>query len=78
MAPDQLISYIQTELLLGLTKEPITIETELVTTGLLDSIAVMRLVSHIEKTLSRRIPEQDMILENFATVGALTEYLNKS
>ncbi|MEM7013665.1 MAG: acyl carrier protein [Verrucomicrobiota bacterium] len=76
MSPESIIIYIEKELLLGLAPEPVTTETEIITTGLLDSIAVMRLVAHLEKQLGRKIPEEHMILENFATVNALTAYLD--
>jgi acyl carrier protein len=75
MSPENIIAYIENDLLLGLAPEPITVETEIITTGLLDSIAVMRLVAHLEKELSRKIPEEAMILENFATVAALDKFL---
>jgi len=50
-------------------------DTELLMSGVLDSLAVMNLVSHIEKTVGKEIPPLDITLNNFSSVSAILQYL---
>ena len=50
-------------------------DTELLMSGILDSLAVMNLVSHIEKTIGKEIPPLDITLDNFSSVSAISRYL---
>ena len=70
---EKLINYIQTELLNG--QQVITPDQDLLISGLVDSIGVMRLVAFIEKTLDIAIPPRDVTLENFGSVAAIVNYL---
>lgn len=65
--------YIEKELLSG---RAITSDEELLVSEQLDSLAVMRLVAFIEKTLGIRIPPKDVKLANFATIDAISAYLS--
>ena len=74
MTSQELISYIENDLLLGSHPDPVTDDTELVLSGLLDSIALMRLVAHIDKTHGIKIPEDGLLIENFSTPAAICNY----
>ncbi len=76
MTEQALIDFIESELLTGSGAGPIDAETELILSGLLDSLAVMRLVSKIEKERGSKLPEEGMVLENFTTVAAMRRYLD--
>ena len=71
---DTIITYIQTEILQS-EDDPITSDEDLLTTGLLDSMAAMRLVGFIEKAFSISIPPEDMVIEHCMTVDNMVEYL---
>jgi D-alanine--poly(phosphoribitol) ligase subunit 2 len=43
--------------------------------GLIDSLGVMRLVAFLEEEFDVKIPPQDLTIENFITVQAITTYL---
>ena len=50
-------------------------ETELVTTGLLDSMDVVRLVAHLERTLGITIPDGDIDVDHFDSIAKISSYL---
>ncbi|MGI9499512.1 MAG: acyl carrier protein [Geminicoccaceae bacterium] len=50
-------------------------DDELLLSGLLDSMSVMRLVLHLETTFSVTIPPKDVIIEHFSSVETITAYL---
>ena len=52
-------------------------DSNLLLTGLVDSIGVMTLVAHLEETTGAPIPPEDVVLENFETVDAMAAYLEQ-
>jgi acyl carrier protein len=70
----RLLDFIGHEILMRGEEEPLSADEELLFSGLLDSIAVMRLVGFIEAELDRRVPAQDVTLAHFSTVSALSDY----
>ena len=70
-----LIDYIKNELIFGSEGIDIDAEDDLLGSGLLDSLDMMKLVSFIEKEFELKIPTQDMVIENFMTVACISNYL---
>ena len=66
--------YINSDLLLD---QDIAIDDDenLLVSGILDSLALMRLVAHLEDTYDIEIPPSDITLENFASLSAMVGYL---
>lgn len=66
--------YINGDLLL---RDDLVIDDDenLLVTGILDSLALMRLVAHLEDTYDIEIPPSDITLENFASLSAMVGYL---
>jgi len=52
-------------------------EDNLLSDGLVDSIGMLRLVSHIEELAQITIPHEDLVIENFQTIKAIVEYLEQ-
>lgn len=52
-------------------------EDDILTTGIIDSLGVMKLVSFIEKEFSINIPPGDVTIENFLNVSVITNYIEK-
>lgn len=50
-------------------------DQDLLMSGLLDSLNVMKLASYLEETCNITIPAQDVVLENFSTVTNMHDYL---
>ncbi|WP_400077198.1 phosphopantetheine-binding protein [Winogradskyella sp. R77965] len=70
-----IINYIQNELIVSPEAVDIDAEDDLLGSGLLDSLGMMKLVSFIEKRFELKIPAQDMVIENFMTVACISDYL---
>lgn len=67
--------YIINEIHGGDTTLIIAPEDDLLGSGLLGSMEMMRLVEHLERTYDFRVQPQDMAIENFMTVAAMTAYV---
>jgi len=50
-------------------------DENLLLSGLVDSLGVMTLVAHLEEVTGAPVPMEDVILENFATINAITAYI---
>lgn len=50
-------------------------DEDLLSAGILDSLAILQLVAYIEKTLGIQVPDEDVVYDNFKSVNALVEYL---
>ena len=73
-AKQKLIQYINEELINN--AEPISEDTDLLTTGLVDSLAIVRLVAYVEKEFSTVVSATELTLENFSSVNAISDYLD--
>ncbi len=71
LSKDALISYIQRELNID---EPIDGETELFSTGMLDSVSMVGLIAFIEEKTGTHIQPGDVTLDNFDTIDAIMAY----
>jgi acyl carrier protein len=50
---------------------------DLLSAGVLDSLAILQLVAYIEKALGIQVPDEDVVYDNFKSVNALVEYLQQ-
>lgn len=53
---------------------PLTAETELFSSGLLDSVAMMNIIGFVEEQAKIDVRGVDVTLENFDTVARIVEY----
>ena len=49
----------------------------LLETGVIDSLAMVDLIAHIEKTYGISIGEDDMVPENFDSIDAIVSYIEQ-
>lgn len=68
-----LLQHIQKELLEP--GEELGMEEDMLTSGLLDSMKIMRLIGFVETTFKTPIPPEDMVIEHFISVAAIETYL---
>jgi acyl carrier protein len=66
--------FITKELAIGRAKE-VQPDDDLLATGVLDSLGLMQLVLFLEERLGVKVPDEDVVIENFQSVSALTAYL---
>ena len=69
---EEIINYINEEIDVLVTQEE-----ELLSSGLIDSITIMKLIAHLEETYEIKVPPQDMVIENFNTISSIIEYITQ-
>lgn len=55
----------------------IEMNEDLLTSGTLDSMALMRLVAALEEKYNIKIPPTDLIIEHFLNVQSIEDYISK-
>lgn len=73
---DTLIKYILEEIIAD-PEEELVADDDLLNSGLIDSLGIMRLIAFIENEFGMKIPPQDMVIENFMSVEAIATYIQK-
>jgi acyl carrier protein len=48
---------------------------DLLSAGILDSLAILQLVAYVEDQFGIKVPDEDVVFENFQSVSALDHYL---
>ena len=75
IAIDDIRDYIRHDILND-PEASIAPDEDLLLSGLLDSLGVMRLVSHLESSCALAIPPEDVVLEHFGTLNRIHDYLS--
>ncbi len=73
---EKIIAYLKEEI----SNEPIDeidINEDLLGSGIVDSMGMMRLVVFLEKEFQKKIGPEDMTVENFQTVQSISDYLTQ-
>lgn len=70
-----LLAFLNEEILATGEDDRCAADDELLLSGLVDSISVMRLVGHIEDAFGVVIPPEDVTIERFETVAAIAGYV---
>ena len=63
--------YLLAEFLLGEDPQALTASTPLISGGILDSIGVTRLITHLESTYSVRFESEEINVENLDTIPSI-------
>ena len=58
--------------------EPVSADESLLAEGMVDSLGMMRLVAFIEQEFDYKVPAGDLTIQNFRTIGVLSDYLGRS
>ncbi len=72
-----LIKYIEDQLLSGKSDLKVDPSDDLMGSGLIDSMGMMRFIRFIEERFDISVPPQDLVLENFMTVDDINNYLKR-
>lgn len=70
---DSLTNYLQQEL--NQTQVALTLNTALIEAGLIDSLSIFKLILFMEEQFAIKIQPEDITVENFETISALTALL---
>ena len=71
-----LMEFVKKELLRG-RKSEVRPEDDLLSAGIIDSLGILQLVAFVEEQFGIKVPDEDVVFENFHSISALTEYLKK-
>lgn len=78
MNPQQtLTQFITQELLDEPDGAELAPDDNLLLSGLIDSLGVMRLVNFIEETFQVEVQPEDVTIENFRTINVIADYLQR-
>jgi acyl carrier protein len=72
---EKLISYISEVLANETLEDALEVDDDLLGSGILDSLGVIRLISFIETEFNFDIKPEEMVIENFMTVSHVLEFL---
>lgn len=75
MIEKRIIKYIEEELATEEIDDGIEATEDLLGSGILDSLGMMKLVSFIEEEFNCKVLPEEMLIENFMTVSHIKDYL---
>ena len=71
-----LSEFVRSELLHG-RKATLTSDTDLLGAGIVDSLGILRLVAFLEDRFGVKVPDEDVVFENFESIGAMAAYVSQ-
>jgi acyl carrier protein len=69
-----LAEFVRNELLHG-RKVALTSDADLLSAGIVDSLGILRLVAFIEERFGVKVPDEDVVFENFQSLQAMANYV---
>jgi len=75
IAESSIIDFITKEIVTRPELLPIGLDTQLIESGILDSLSILRLVSFIEDKFSVKVSPEDVVGENFETVKSIIGFV---
>ena len=72
---EEIIQFISTELVDDSPENHVSDEVDLLTSGLVDSVGMMRLILHLHERYGVAIPPEDVTIDNFNSVRSICDYL---
>jgi acyl carrier protein len=73
---DALLGFIKDKILHG-RAVALDAEQDLLGAGIIDSLGILRLVAFIEEQFGVKVPDEDVVFENFQSVSAMTSYITQ-
>ena len=76
MVNEQLIKeFIQSELVSDRTDDELLNTDNLIESGIIDSLGIIKLIGYLEKTYIIKITNDDIVIDNFETINAISKFL---
>ena len=69
--------FILDELMDGEDRQDLSADEQILLTGLVSSVGIVRLVNFIEDSFNLHVRMKDVTIENFGTVNRIAGYLNR-
>lgn len=70
-----IIKYIEEELTGEEIEEGLDVTDDLLSSGILDSMAMIKLISFAEETYNIKVAPEEMIIENFMSVNCICKFI---
>ena len=70
-------NYIKSELVNSQDHSNLTDSDQLIESGIIDSLGIMKLIGYLEDNLSVQIDDMELIPENFASIDAIASLVMK-
>ncbi|MGD8444947.1 MAG: acyl carrier protein, partial [Desulfobacterales bacterium] len=77
LAQAKLKQYMTKELLADQDDIDIQEDDNLLLSGLIDSLGIMRLITFIEQEFQVKVQPEDVTIENFSTINIIADYLSR-
>lgn len=74
---DDLETFFLTEIAVNLDKESLNPDEDLLEQGIVDSLGVIKVIVFIEETFGIKVIDKDIVPENFQTLNALNNLIEK-
>ncbi len=74
---EKIQTYILQELLGNKNGAELSTSDDILSTGMIDSLGIMQLITFIENSFEIAVPPNDMVIENFMTIDAIERYIEK-
>jgi acyl carrier protein len=71
----ELHDFLSANFAVDIEANPIGVEESLITTGIVDSTGLLELVSFVEAQYGFDVPDEDLLPENFETIGRISAYI---
>lgn len=73
--PTLIRDFILHELLNGEQADELEFDTNLLVSGLVDSLGIVRLIAYLDEKLGVKVPPEDVTIENFISIEVMSAYL---
>jgi acyl carrier protein len=74
---NELEKFLLSEVAVDMDKKSLAPDENLITQGIIDSMGILKLVSFMESTFAIKINNEEIVPENFQTLNALKEFVEK-
>lgn len=71
-----IIKYINEQLLDDKPDEDLDGDTDLLGSGILDSLGMVQLIAFVEKEFEVKVDPEDMVIENFMNINSVCAYIS--
>ncbi|MDN5214204.1 acyl carrier protein [Fulvivirgaceae bacterium BMA12] len=70
-------NYIKTELVNNKDHQALSDSDQLIESGVIDSLGIMKLIGFLEDNMSVQIDDMELVPENFSSIDAITSLVEK-
>jgi acyl carrier protein len=75
---DALKKFIITEVAVDLDIKSLEPDEDLLGSGIIDSLAILKLVTFLEETFGIKVNDEDIVPENFQNLKSIVEYVERT